>query len=66
MLTGDKKIVAFVGSAKNGTSFTVNNLGALFAEMGIDTAILDLTENKNSFFIYTKNEEKLHMIQLLN
>lgn len=59
LISGDRKIAAFVGSAKNGTSFTVNNLAALFVSMGISTAILDLTENKNSFFIYTKNEENL-------
>ena len=62
LITGDQKVVAFVGSPKNGTSFTVNNLGALFAEMGINTAILDLTESKNSFFIYTKNEENLRKV----
>ncbi len=62
LLTGDKKIVAFVGSSKNGTSFIVNNLAILLSTMGINTAILDLTENKNSYYIYTKNEEELRKI----
>ncbi|MBR6033281.1 MAG: hypothetical protein IKP28_00780 [Clostridia bacterium] len=59
LIVGDKKMVAFVGSTKNGTSFIVNNLAALFSSMGINTAILDTTENKNSFYIYTDNEEEL-------
>ena len=62
LLTKDRKIVAFVGAPKNGTSFLVNNLAALFSESGIDTAILDLTKNKNSYYIYTKNEENLRKI----
>lgn len=59
LLTKDKKIVSFVGTTKNGTSFLVNNLGELFSSMGIKTAILDATQNKNSYYIYTKNEEEL-------
>ena len=62
LITGDKKVVAFVGSSKNGTSFIVNNLAQLLSSMGINTAILDLTENKNSYYIYTKNEEELRKI----
>ena len=62
LLTGDKKIISFVGTSKNGTSFLVNNLGEMFSSMGIKTAILDGTKNKNSFYIYTKNEEQLRKI----
>lgn len=62
LLTGDKKIISFVGTSKNGTSFLVNNLGEMFSSMGIKTAILDTTKNKNSFYIYTKNEEQLRKI----
>ncbi len=62
LLTKEKKIVSFVGTSKNGTSFLVNNLAELFSSMGIDTAILDTTKNKNSYFIYTKNEEELRKI----
>ena len=64
LLTRDKKIVAFVGTTKNGTSFLVNNLGELFSSMGINTAILDVTKNKNSYYIYTKNEEELRRTAL--
>lgn len=62
LLSKDKKIVSFVGTTKNGTSFLVNNLGELFSSMGINTAILDVTKNKNSYYIYTKNEEGLRRI----
>ena len=59
LLTRDKKIVAFVGTSKNGTSFLVNNLAEMLSNQGIKTAILDLTKNRNSYYIYTKNEENL-------
>ena len=64
LLTKDKKIVSFVGTTKNGTSFLVNNLAELFSSMGIKTAILDTTKNKNSYFIYTKNEEELRKVAI--
>ena len=59
LLTRDKKVVAFVGTSKNGTSFLINNLAEILSNKGIKTAILDLTKNKNSYYIYTKNEEDL-------
>lgn len=59
LLTSDKKIVTFVGTSKNGTSFIVNNIAQYLSMNGIDTAILDTTKNKNSYYIYTKNEEQL-------
>ncbi len=62
LLTKDKKIVTFLGTTKNGTSFLVNNLAALFSSCGISTAILDMTKNKNSYYIYTNNEEELRNI----
>ena len=62
LLTNEKKIVSFVGTTKNGTSFVVNNLGLTLAEMNISTAILDMTQNKNSYYIFTNNEEKLRKI----
>ena len=62
MLTKDKKVVAFVGTSKNGTSFLVNNTAELLSQKGINTAILDLTRNKNAYYIYTENEEKLRNI----
>ena len=37
----------------------VNNLAKCLSTMGIKTAILDLTTNRNSYYIYTKNDEQL-------
>ncbi len=62
LLTPDKKIVTFVGTSKNGTSFIVNNVAELLASIGINVAILDTTQNRNSYYIYTKNEEPLREI----
>ena len=57
LLTREKKIVTFVGTSKNGTSFLVNNLALSLAKKGIDVAILDATKNRNAYYIYTENEE---------
>ena len=62
VLTQDKKIAAFIGTSKNGVSFLVNNLAWLFSSIGINTAILDMTKNKNSYYIYTDNNEELRKI----
>ena len=62
LLTSDKKIVTFLGTSKNGTSFIVNNLAQCLSEKGISTAILDLTQNKNAYYVYTNNEEELRQI----
>ena len=62
LLTSRKKIAAFVGTSKNGTSFIVNNLAEMLSTAGIDIAILDTTKNRNSYYIYTKNEEELRKI----
>ena len=62
LLTADKKIVAFVGTTKNGTSFIVNNTAEMLSTMGINTAILDMTKTKNAYYIYTNNEESLRNV----
>jgi len=62
LLTADKKVVAFVGTTKNGTSFVVNNTAEMLASMGIETAILDMTKTKNAYYIYTNNEESLRTV----
>ena len=62
LLTQEKKLVAFLGTSKNGTSFLVNNIACILSEKGIKTAIVDLTRNKNSYYIYTKNKEDLRQI----
>ena len=56
------KVVAFVGTSKNGTSFIVNNLAELLSQKGIKTAILDLTKNKNSYYMFTDNDQRLMQI----
>ncbi len=62
ILTKDKKVVSFVGTTKNGTSFVVNNVAHLLASMGISTAILDMTKTRNAYYIYTNSEERLMQI----
>ena len=62
LLTSDKKIAAFVGTTKNGTSFLVNNLAEMLSGQGVRTAILDLTTNRNSYYIFTQNDEDLRKI----
>ena len=59
LLTREKKIVSIVGASKNGSSFILNNLAELLSSQGINVAILDATQNRNSYYIYTKNEEGL-------
>ena len=62
LLSKDKKIVSFVGATKNGTSFLINNLALMFSMMGIDVAILDMTQNKNSYYLFTDSREELRKI----
>lgn len=62
LLSAEKKVVAFVGTSKNGTSFIVNNVAQILSNMGVDTAILDATQNKNAYYIYTKNDESLRRV----
>ena len=59
LLTKDKKVVSFVGTTKNGTSFIVNNAAHMLSSMGISTAILDMTKTRNAYYIYTNSEEQL-------
>lgn len=62
MLSKDKKIVSFIGTSKNGTSFLINSLAMLFSSIGINTAILDMTTNRNSYYMCTNNDERLRKI----
>lgn len=59
LLGNSNKLVAFVGTSKNGTSFLVNSMAEILSRKGIKTAILDLTKNKNAYYIYTQNDEAL-------
>ena len=62
LLSMSNKLVAFVGTSKNGTSFLVNSTAEILSQRGIKTAILDLTQNKNSYYIYTQNDEELRKV----
>ncbi len=59
LLTPEKKVITFVGTSKNGTSFIVNNVAEYLSKLGVNVALLDATKNKNAYYIYTKNEENL-------
>lgn len=59
MIPADKRIASFIGTSKAGVSFIVNNLAHMLSSYNINVAILDMTRNKNSFYIYTNNEESL-------
>ena len=61
LLAPNQKIVSFVGTSKNGTSFLVNNVAQILSMNNVNTAILDLTQNRNAYYIYTKNEENLRI-----
>ena len=54
-LTKDKKVVSFVGTTKNGTSFIVNNAAHMLASMGISTAILDMTNSEEQLMKTAKD-----------
>jgi len=59
LIPADKRIVSFIGTSKSGVSFIVNSLGQMLSSFNIDVAILDMTKNRNTFYIYTNNEEVL-------
>ena len=62
ILTGRKKMVSFVGTTKNGTSFIVNNVALMLASLNISTAILDMTSSKNAYYIYTNDDDRLRTV----
>ena len=64
LLNHDKKVVSFLGTSKSGTSFILNNIAEFLSTRGVNVAILDTTQNRNTYYIYTKNEESLRNIAL--
>ena len=54
-----KKAIAFVGSHKVGTTFTINAIAAALTSNGIKTAIIDLTRNKDMYMIYAANDDEM-------
>jgi len=62
LIPADKRIASFIGTSKSGVSFIVNTLGQMLSSFNINVAILDMTKNRNSFYIYTNNDEALRNI----
>ncbi len=62
IIVGNGKLVSFVGTSKNGTSFIVNNLAQMLSNNNVKTAILDLTQNRNSYYMFTNNDQNLMQI----
>ncbi len=60
-LLNNKKLSLFLGTTKNGTSFVLNNVAEMLSASGVNVAILDTTANRNSYYIYTKNDEALRV-----
>lgn len=52
-----KKVVAFVGAPKVGTTFCVNAIGTYLAKNKVKTAIVDLTRKRDTYTIYTYDSE---------
>lgn len=54
-----KKIISFLGVKQSGTSFIINNIARIMARRGIDVAMLDMTLEKASYYIYTQNNDEI-------
>lgn len=52
-----RKIVAFVGAPKAGTTFCVNAIGTTLARQKVRTAIVDVTRKRDTYTIYTYENE---------
>lgn len=57
-----KKTVCFVGAPKVGTTFCINAIGTYLAKNRVKTAIVDMTRKRDTYTIYTyDNEGKRHI-----
>ena len=52
-----KKIVCFVGAPKTGTTFCINAIGTYLARNKVRTAICDVTRKRDTYTIYTYDNE---------
>ena len=52
-----KKTVCFVGAPKTGTTFCINAIGTYLARNKIKTAIVDVTRKRDTYTIYTYDNE---------
>jgi len=53
-----KKVVAFVGTDKVGTTFIINSIASLMAMKGVKTSILDMTQNRGMYWYYNESAYK--------
>lgn len=61
LLKDNKKVISFLGSKQSGVTFLINNIARIMARRGIDVAILDMTSNKDTYYIYTQNKESIRV-----
>ncbi len=61
LLEENKKLITFVGPRQCGTTFLINNISLILARRNIDIAILDMTSNKASYYIFTQNKEGIRV-----
>ena len=59
LLKENKKVISFLGASQSGTTFIINNIARIMARRDISVAILDMTSNKDSYYIYTQNQESI-------
>lgn len=52
-----KKVVCFVGAPKTGTTFCVNAIGTFLAKTKVKTAIVDVTRKRDTYIMYTYDNE---------
>jgi arsenate reductase-like glutaredoxin family protein len=52
-----RKIVCFVGAPKAGTTFCINAIGTFLARNKVKTAIVDVTKKRDTYTIYTYDNE---------
>lgn len=52
-----RKIVCFVGAPKSGTTFCINAIGTYLARNKVKTAICDVTRKRDTYTIYTYDNE---------
>ena len=61
LLKENKKVISFLGASQSGTTFIINNIAKIMARRDIDVAILDMTSNKDTYYIYTQNKESVRV-----
>lgn len=55
--TDYKKVVCFIGAPKCGTTFCINAIATSLARSKVKTAIVDMTRKRDSYTIYTYDNE---------